>query len=75
MNAELTVIVPTLNHRDYLTDCLASLQKQTFNAFGTLVVDDGSSEDIEGFVRQEFPEVQVLRLPRNQGFAAAVNPD
>lgn len=73
MNGDLTVIVPTLNHRDYLATCLLSLQKQTYKVFDTLVVDDGSSEDIQGFVEQEFPGVRVLRLARNRGFAAAVN--
>lgn len=73
MNPQITVIVPTWNHRDYLAECLASLARQTYAAFQVVVVDDGSSEDIVGFVGQEFPEVRVHRLPHNSGFAAAVN--
>lgn len=73
MEPRITVIVPTWNHRDYLAECLDSLARQTYRAFRTVVVDDGSSEDIIGFVEQEFPDVRVHRLPHNAGFASAVN--
>jgi len=69
----LTVVVPTLDRCDLLGPCLASLAGQTYAAFDVLVVDDGSTEDIAGFVRERNPEAQVLRRDRNGGFAQAVN--
>lgn len=73
MSPALTVIIPTLNRCDLLGECLDSLANQTRADFAILVVDDGSSEDIEGFVGEACPGAQVVQLPRNRGFATAVN--
>lgn len=73
MTSRLTVVIPTWNHSDLLGECLSSLRGQSFQDFDVLVVDDGSSDNIAGLVASDFPEVRVLRLPENKGFAAAVN--
>jgi len=69
----LTVIIPTLNRRDLLGECLDSLANQAGATFAILVVDDGSTEDIEGFVAERHPGARVVRMKENRGFAAAVN--
>lgn len=73
MSASLSIVIPTLDHWDYLSDCLASLREQTFRDFEVLVIDDGSREDIEKQVSDAYPEVAVHRLPLNRGFAVAAN--
>ena len=40
----LTVIIPNYNGKKYLGDCLRSLEKQTFIAFDTIIVDNGSTD-------------------------------
>ena len=37
MSASLSIVIPTLNHWDYLSDCLASLREQTFRDFDVLM--------------------------------------
>ncbi len=73
MDAEITIVIPTYNRRDLLAMCIRSLAAQTFRAFTIIIVDDGSSEDIAGFARENCPDAYVVRLPQNKGFAGAAN--
>lgn len=38
-----------------------------------ILVDNGSSDGSQGYVRQAFPEVRLLELGKNQGFTGACN--
>ncbi len=69
----LAVIIPNWNGRHHLGTCLSSLRHQTCTEFGTVVVDNGSTDGSPDYIRQEFPEVRVIELPENRGFSAAVN--
>lgn len=69
----VTVIVPTWNGRALLSECLASLAQQTRPADELIVVDDGSTDDTRAWLEAEYPEVLVVPLTRNRGFAVAVN--
>jgi len=41
--------------------------------FETIVVDNGSSDGLSAFVRENYPEVKLVRAPRNLGFAGGNN--
>ena len=69
----LTVIIPNFNGKKYLEECLKSLRKQSILNFDVLVVDDGSSDGSADYVKAHFPEVKVIELGKNTGFAHAVN--
>jgi GT2 family glycosyltransferase len=56
-----------------LASCLDSLRRQTFQDFRIIMVDNGSSDGSVELVNQSYPEVQVVRLGTNLGFARAVN--
>lgn len=68
-----SVIIPNWNGKHLLKTCLASLEKQTFKDFETILVDDGSTDNSIMFVEQYFPGVKIIRLNKNYGFARAVN--
>jgi len=42
----LSVVIPCYNHGRYIRDTLRSLEMQTFRDFETIVVDDGSNEEL-----------------------------
>lgn len=69
----VAVIIPNYNGAALLPDCLEALRRQTFRDFITVVVDNGSTDGSVDLVRTRFPEVAVIALPRNLGFAGAVN--
>lgn len=71
--ARVAVIVPNWNGAGLLKGCLASLRRQTFRDFEMLVVDGGSEDGSAELVRASFPEVRLLELGENRGFAAAAN--
>lgn len=53
--------------------CLASLTKVRQPEFTVILADNGSTDGTVGLVRQAFPEVEILELGRNLGFAAGNN--
>ncbi len=69
----ITVIVVNWNGKRFLSECLESLRRQTYRNFSTLVVDNGSEDDSVAFIEQHFPEVGIIPLSHNTGFAYANN--
>ena len=65
---EISVIVLNWNGKHFLRDCLDSLRRQTCQDFETILVDNGSSDGSVDYVRDNFPEVNILALPDNRGF-------
>jgi GT2 family glycosyltransferase len=69
----VSVIIPHLNGIQHLDDCLDSLRGQTFADFEILLVDNGSSDGSQAYVRDNYPEVRLIELPENRGFTGACN--
>lgn len=73
MTPDVSVVVVTWNGRHHLDACLSGLRAQVGVAFEVVLVDNGSSDGTVEFVRGRFPEVRVVALPRNVGFAGGSN--
>ncbi len=71
----VTVVIPNLDGRDVLPDCLASLAELDYerDRLEVVLVDNGSSDGSVELVRQRFPSVRVVQHAKNLGFAAACN--
>jgi hypothetical protein len=71
---DLSVVVVSFNGRDYLRRCLASLLGHTKGvSCEVIVVDNASWDGSAQMVEAEFPQVALIRLPVNVGFAAGCN--
>ena len=68
-----SVIIPNWNGLRHLEECLHSLASQTFRAFEVVLVDNASTDGSVQFVRERFPEVRIVALHENHGFAGGVN--
>jgi len=69
-------VVPSWNRRDLTLRCVRSLLRLAVppgTEHRVLLVDDGSRDGTGEAVRRLWPHVEVLRLERNGGFAAAAN--
>lgn len=69
----IDVIIPNWNGKRHLQDCLDSLRRQSFKLFTVIIVDNGSADDSVDFIRSQYPEVKVIVLDENKGFAGGVN--
>jgi GT2 family glycosyltransferase len=69
----VSVVIPNWNGGRWLGPCLAALKGQRFRDFEVLVVDNGSTDDSRRIVEESGVNVRWIGLPRNEGFAAAVN--
>ena len=71
---EISIVIVSYNGRDHLRRCLQSLAAQPPNVeHEVIVVDNDSRDGSAAMVAAEFPDVLLLRLPRNIGFAAGAN--
>ena len=68
-----SVIVLNWNGRHHLSVCLESIRLQTYTDKEVILVDNGSTDGSQDFVRSEFPWVRLLLLGRNEGFCAGNN--
>lgn len=69
----VSLVIPNWNGVSHLPVCLDSIRRQTRTALEVLLVDNGSTDSSLDYVRQSFPEVVIIALGANLGFAAAVN--
>ncbi len=69
----VSVIIPTYNRKEWITECLLSLTNQSFpkNQYEIIVVDDGSTDGTEQVVRK-FAGIQYIKQ-HNQGPGNARN--
>ncbi len=69
----ISVVIPTFNGLELLKSCLTSLREQLLPPDEIIVVDDGSTDGTVQVIPSLFPEVQIVGLQRNGGFARAAN--
>lgn len=67
------VIIPNWNGRHHLPTCLEALRRQTYGDFEVVVVDNGSADGSQAWLRESYPDVRLIELSRNRGFSVAVN--
>jgi GT2 family glycosyltransferase len=71
---DVSIIIVNWNTRDILRGCLNSVFQQTQNiTFEVILIDNASSDNSAGMVKQEFPQVTLIANSENRGFAAANN--
>lgn len=68
-----TIIIPNYNGRHFMEPCLKSLQEQTCQDFKILVVDNASTDGSIEYMRENYPDIEVIALDKNYGFSKAVN--
>ncbi|NML67714.1 glycosyltransferase family 2 protein [Hymenobacter sp. RP-2-7] len=69
----LYIIIPVFNRWQYTRACLESLRAQTTQAFRTVVVDDGSTDETAAALARDYPEVEVVTGSGNLFWTAGVN--
>ena len=70
---KVSIAIVNFNGEALLRKNLPDVLRQDYQDFETIVVDNGSTDGSVKLLEEEFPEVQVVRLEQNAGFAAGVN--
>jgi hypothetical protein len=69
----VSVVVITHNGAAHVRDCFESLTAQSYRNIEIIAIDNGSTDGTPDLIRKEYPQVDVLSLPRNLHFARGVN--
>lgn len=72
----MTIVIPSFDGRSLLEQNLGGVVAEVASwprMARVVVVDDGSSDGTAEWLRESWPQVQLVRLERNRGFAAAMN--
>jgi GT2 family glycosyltransferase len=69
----VAVVVVTWNGAEASRRCLRSLRKLDYQTYRVCLIDNGSQPGFAGPLRAEFPEVEIISLPENLGYAGGCN--
>jgi len=67
------IIIPVYNSKKYTNDCIQCLQKQDYKDFKIIVIDDGSTDETDVMIKENFPEVILLKGDGNLWWSGATN--
>ena len=72
--AKVCVVIPCYNHGKYIDEAIQSIQKQTFQDFEIIVVDDGSTDEftVQKLKTLNYPKTQIIHQ-QNSGPIIARN--
>ncbi|MCS7002729.1 MAG: glycosyltransferase, partial [Dehalococcoidia bacterium] len=70
---DIAVVIVSWNVRELLARCLDSLIDRADQPAEIVVVDNGSTDGSPEMTRRRYPNVALIELPDNPGFAAANN--
>jgi GT2 family glycosyltransferase/glycosyltransferase involved in cell wall biosynthesis len=73
----VSVIIPSWNGKELLAMTLPAVIKAVLEIKDTeneiILIDNGSDDGSVEYIRQNFPQIRLISLPTNKGFAAATN--
>jgi GT2 family glycosyltransferase len=74
MKADVAIVIVAYNSADFIGECLESVFSQRDHVTQQVIVVDNASKDhtVE-YIREKFPQVELLVPGKNLGFAAGVN--
>ena len=72
-NPLVSIIILNWNGKRWLKGCLPTIRRVKYEPIEVIVVNNGSTDDSASFLHNNFPEVKVVEIKKNVGYAAANN--
>lgn len=69
----ISVIILNMNGKEVLKDCLYSVQRIDYPNYDVIVVDNGSSDCSQTFIKNTFPDVRLIENKNNEGVPEGQN--
>lgn len=72
-NYKVAVLILSYNGKYLLDDAILSYQKNSYGNFTIVVIDNGSSDGTEEYVKDNYPDVHIKRIEKNAGYSGGFN--
>jgi GT2 family glycosyltransferase len=69
----VAIVILNWNGRHYLEKFLPSVLSTTYSNHKLIVADNASTDDSVVYLKKQFPQAEILLLPKNFGFAKGYN--
>jgi len=69
----VSIIITNFCGRSLLENCLKALSNTTYKNSEVIIVDNNSSDDSVVFIEKNYPQIQLIKLNKNFGFAIPNN--
>ena len=70
---KVVVLILSYNGKYLLDDSVGSYLKNTYQNFEVVVIDNGSADGTNDYVKEKFPEAELIRLEKNKGYSGGFN--
>ena len=71
---KVSICIVNLNAKQHLSACIKSLSKSIgHRSYETIIVDNHSKDGSQKFIHQNFPDIQLIKNIRNEGYTRAIN--
>ena len=70
---KVSIIIVNYNGKHNLEPCLESLSKINYNDTEIIIVDNNSTDDSINFISTNYPDLILIKLNKNKGFAEPNN--
>ena len=72
----ISIIIPVYNSAKYITKTIESIEKQTYQNYEAIFVEDGSTDESRAILeklQEKNTKIKIVKLKRNRGVAIARN--
>lgn len=69
----VSVIILNWNGKKWLEKCLPSFSKVKYPNIEMIVVNNGSSDNSDSYIKKNFPNIKIVKIIKNVGYAKASN--
>ncbi|MBT0653155.1 glycosyltransferase family 2 protein [Geobacter luticola] len=73
MLPRVVIIILNWNGKDDTSECLESLNALTYSNYEIIVVDNGSTDGSQRYIKEKYPQVLLMETGQNLGFTGGNN--
>jgi len=73
MYPQVSIIILNWNGKEDTIECLESLKQIIYPNYEIILVDNGSTDGSVEFLREQYPDMEIIENERNLGFAEGCN--
>ncbi len=70
---KVAIVILNWNGKSFLQQFLPSVLSSTYSNYELVVADNGSTDDSISFLTTQYPDIKIIRLTQNWGFAQGYN--